>query len=120
MLEKNSNRNLAVYVVWVPELGGQEKHVPSAAKLIADSRTVQYWDGKGRLEESYQHILGTPGNAWDVYLLFGAGSRWTNGHPPAPVFWMHQLKRVTNAPRLDADVLRQEVHKQLSLKSTAK
>ena len=98
-------------------MGGQEKHVPDAAKLIADSRTVHYWDASGGLEKSYQTILGTPGNAWDVYLLFGQDSRWTDGHPPTPVFWMHQQKKVTNAPRLDAEVLRKEVQKQLSLKS---
>jgi hypothetical protein len=52
-------------------------------------------------------------------FCFGAGSRWTDGHPPKPVFWMHQLKKVTNAPRLDAEVLEQQVQKQLSSRQPA-
>jgi hypothetical protein len=105
--------------VWVPELGGKEKHVADASKLIADPRTVHYWDGKNVLGKAYQQILKTPGSAWDVYLLFSPGTLWTNHSPPAPVFWMHQLKGVAHAPRLDAPILAQEVKKELSRKASA-
>ena len=104
-----------VFVVWVPELGGQEKHVPAAAKLIADSRAIHFWDGNSVLGKAYQQILKTPGTAWDVYLVFAPETQWTNGPPPKPVFWMHQLSKITHAPRLDAQVLGQEMKRQLSL-----
>jgi len=45
-------------------------------------------------------VLGTPKEAWDVYLLYGAQSQWDK-EPPAPDFWMHQLRGVTTAPSFD-------------------
>lgn len=101
-------------MVWVPELGGQEKHVADASRLIPDPRTVHYWDGKELLGKAYQQILKTPAGAWDVYLLFHRGTQWTGQAPPTPVYWMHQLKGVPQAPHLDATVLGVEIRKELS------
>jgi hypothetical protein len=92
-------------------LGAQEKHVAAATKLIEDSRTLHYWDGNNGLGKAYQQILKTPGVAWDVYLPFGRGTRWEGRQPPTPPFWMHQLGRVVQAPKLDAQVLGEEIKK---------
>lgn len=100
--------------MWVPQLGAQEKHVADASRLIADPRTVHYWDGRELLGKAYQQILKTPGSAWDVYLLFPRGTRWTSQTPPAPAYWMHQLSKVSQAPRLDAGILGQEINRELS------
>ena len=106
MLAAINDRNLAAYVVWVPELGATPSNVPEAMTLVSDPRAHQYWDGTEQLGHAYEQILPTPGPAWDVYLLFPAGERWEKSRPPDPAFWMHQLAGITAAPRLDPDILR--------------
>jgi hypothetical protein len=83
--------------------------VPSGTALVTDPRAKQYWDTVGWTDEAYGRILNTPGPAWDVYLLYGRGVRWTGSLPPQPEYWMHQLGGVTSAPHLDPDVLKQHV-----------
>lgn len=65
------------------------------------------------LGRAYEQILPTPGPAWDVYLLFARGTRWIGATPPKPAFWMHQMGGVTDAPRLNPDVLRARVDRLL-------
>ena len=96
-------------MVWVPQLGAQRRHVPSGAAVVTDPRAKQYWDAFGWLGDAYERVLGTPGSAWDVYLLYKRGVRWTGTLPPYPDYWMHQLGGVKKAPHLDPDVLRQHV-----------
>jgi hypothetical protein len=104
---------MAAYAVWVPELGAKESNVPGGAALVPDKRARHYWDDSDALGRAYGRVLGTPGAAWDVYLLYPRGVRWTAAAPPAPLFWMHQLGGVTIAPRLDPDVLRHQVEMSL-------
>lgn len=93
----------------MPQLGAHRRHVADAAALITDARAQQYWDESDWLGDRYGRVLPTPGAAWDVYLLYGRGIRWTGTQPPRPDYWMHQLEGVKVAPHLDADVLRQHV-----------
>ncbi|HET7470947.1 MAG TPA: hypothetical protein VFJ81_14785 [Gemmatimonadales bacterium] len=83
-------------------LGAEEQHVAEASRLAADPRVLQYWDGANELGEAYRTVLGLSGPAWDVYLLFGPDQTWSGTLPPKPMFWMHQLHDVTQAPPLDA------------------
>ncbi len=99
--------------MWVPQLGAKENDVPGGAALVPDKRARHYWDANGALGRAYGRVLRTPDTAWDVYLLYARGVRWTDAGPPAPLFWMHQLGGVTIAPRLDPDVLRQHVEMSL-------
>ena len=46
--------------------------------------------------------------AWDVYLAYARGVRWTGELPPKPNYWMQQLG-LGNAPYLDAPVLADHV-----------
>ncbi len=101
-LEQRPAAAVRVYTVWVPMLGAEERHVPEASRLATDSRVRQYWDGANTLGEAYRSVLGLSGPAWDVYLLFGPDQKWEAGAPPKPLFWMHQLHGVTQAPMLDA------------------
>jgi hypothetical protein len=91
-----------LYVVWVPLLGAEERHVSEASRLASDSRVKQYWDGSNLSGAAYQSVLGLNNTAWDVYLLFGPQQVWDGGSWPKPIFWMHQLHDVTQAPTLDA------------------
>ncbi len=95
--------------MWDPELGAHPANVPQGMALIEDKRARHYWDGDEVVGRAYEQLLPTPGPAWDVYLLFRRGVRWTGAMPPKPDFWMHQLGGVTNAPRLDPNVLREHV-----------
>ncbi len=107
ILDHESSQTLTPFVVWVPQLGARRQHVASGAALVTDKRAQQYWDGTGWLGDAYQQTLGTPGSAWDVYMLYGRGVRWTEDLPPKPTYWMHQLSGVTSAPHLDPDILKQ-------------
>jgi hypothetical protein len=107
-LGQREDAAVRVYLVWVPMLGAEERHVPEASRLASDSRVSQYWDGANSLGEAYRSVLGLSGPAWDVYLLFGPLQKWDEGTPPKPVFWMHQLHDVTQAPTLDAPVFAHE------------
>lgn len=113
MLERESSNSLAAYAVWVPQLGAKEVNVAGGVGLLPDKRVRHYWDGADVLGRAYGALLPTPSDAWDVYLLYPRGVRWTAAKPPRPAFWMHQLGGVTNAPRFDADVLRERVEKAL-------
>jgi hypothetical protein len=113
VLAREASNSLAAYAVWVPQLGAQEWNVPGGVGLVPDKRVRHYWDGADVLGRAYQEVLPTPGAAWDVYLVYPRGVRWTAVKPPKPLFWMHQLPGVTTAPHLDADVLREHVEKSL-------
>jgi hypothetical protein len=90
-LAHDSNPDVAVYVVWSPQRGGEERHVGSAAGLVPDPRAIHYWD-PGRLAgRAFGPIVGTDDPAWDVWLLFDRRARWAGVHPPAPSWWEHQL-----------------------------
>ena len=101
--------------MYVPILGGDvEASVPSAMKTLPDSRVVFHWDGKGELTQSYSRVLqlGEGRPAWDVYLVFDRTAEWKS-KPPAPNYWMHQLRGVSPERRLDGDLLAVELKKTL-------
>jgi hypothetical protein len=88
----------------VPLRGAEEKHVAEASRLASDPRVTHYWDGTNGLGQAYASVLGLPQPAWDVYLLFDPSQKWEADLPPKPVFWMHQLGGVTQAPTLDGRI----------------
>jgi hypothetical protein len=61
---------------------------------------IYYWDGEKLTGKEWQKALGTKRIAWDIYLIYGAQSKWDK-MLPAPDFWMHQLGGETTAPTLD-------------------
>jgi hypothetical protein len=89
----------------VRKSGGTEAAVPEASRLIHDPRDSEFWDGSSLLVHAYTRTLALPEDAWDVYLIYGAGAEWGDGDPPAPAFWMHQLHAAAEpkllAPWLD-------------------
>ncbi len=91
MLAKQSDPHLRAYVVWVPKVGGQEKDVPEATRVLPDERATHYWDETGQLMRTYAQVVGLTRDAWDIYFLYGSDARWDGELPPTPRFWMHQL-----------------------------
>lgn len=115
MLEQVKDSDLRVYSVYVPILGNDdEASVPSAMKSLPDTRVVFYWDAKGELTKSYSRVLklGEDRAAWDVYLVFDRTAEW-KAEPPAPNYWMHQLRGVSAERRLNGEKLTTELKKLL-------
>jgi hypothetical protein len=91
------------FVVYVPTLGAEEKHVAAAVPLMQGPRIGHYWDEEGNSGLEFQQALGIPMYAWDVWMMYEPGQRWEPGSaPPAPVFWQHQLPGLPENQRFDA------------------
>jgi hypothetical protein len=91
------------------------------AALPYNGRQVaHFFDQRSVLARAFGRTLGVraksgsgqrAGKAWDVYLVYRPGQRWSGADPPPPAFWMHQLESLsaTVAPVLDAVVFRDHV-----------
>jgi hypothetical protein len=101
-LVRDSSKDVAVYVVWSPQLGAEEKHVASATALVPDSRAKHYWDGQMLVGSAYQPIVGSRAPAWDVWMLFDKKAMWKDNSAPTPAWWEHQTSSGPPALVLDA------------------
>lgn len=104
LLEGTDSGDLEVHVVWSPQLGAGERHVPGAARLIPGPGVRHWWDGDAVMGRRYADVLGTDEPAWDVWLLFARDARW--GDPdgaPRPDWWEHQLGSLPDSLHLDAE-----------------
>lgn len=63
--------------------------------------------------------LGVQLPAWDVYLAYDAGTRWSASGQPAPAYWMHQLSNAPPDRKLDADKFRDAVERLLNTNAEA-
>ena len=90
---------LRAYIVWLPMFPCDSRGwAKTRSDEFSDKRVSYYWDGDSppaSMAESARHTE----EAWDVYLLYGAGSQWDK-EPPTPDFWMHQLSGMSS-PRQD-------------------
>ena len=60
--------------------------------MFKDHRVVHFYDSKQRSGKAIANRLGWTGQvAWDIYLFYEAGTKWSNT-APQPAYWMHQLK----------------------------
>ena len=106
-----------MYVVWVPALpADDEGKVPAATARIPDERASHYWDEKGALKAAYQRALRMEEPAWDVYYVYGRDAVWEAELPPAPDYYMHQLRSLPPERVLDGDTLAEEINKLLGQK----
>ena len=109
-LDEDNGSDIAVFVVWSPQLGAEIKHVAEAAELIPDPRARHYWDGDMVIGGQYQALLHPDGKeltlgspAWDVWLLFGPDVRWDGDQAPKPTWWEHQLRGMPEDVKLDPE-----------------
>jgi len=90
---KFADPQLRGFVVWLPMLPSDDAAAArSQAGTFTDTRVVQRWDASRDSGTQFSKILKLKGAAWDVYLLYEPGVKWTGATPPAPTFWMHQLR----------------------------
>lgn len=99
VFSKHANdARLRGFVVWLPMLPSDSKESAGAqAASFVDGRLMQHWDGDRASGNLLAKTLGLKGSAWDVYLLYAPGVQWTGEQPPAPTFWMHQLREESGA-----------------------
>ena len=105
---------MAVYVVWSSQVGGKERNVAEAARLVADPRARHYWDGDLIVGKAFQPILETPEEAWDVWMLFDREIRWEGDTPPPPAWWEHQLYGMPPELQLDGERFAKKARELLS------
>jgi hypothetical protein len=84
VLNKIKDKRLRVYVVWLPIRGqDNEETARQVLSYVVDPRARHFWVNDLFLAESYKGPLGLQKEvAWDVYLLFPAGTLWRS---PVPV-----------------------------------
>ena len=56
-----------------------------------DSRVSHTWDPDRALAERVGKSLDLRKTPWDIYLLYGPGTRWEGETLPLPSLWMAQL-----------------------------
>lgn len=120
VLKSIPDDRLRAYIVWLPCIRGDDRvSAIERSKEFTDSRLLYYWDEKQLTGLSWNKVLsrgeeGTWNLAWDVYLIYGAGTKWQSADPPVPDFWMHQLRGVEDAPRLDSSAFESKVREFLN------
>lgn len=92
-----------MYVVWSSQLGADEADVPEATTLLPDPRARHFWDPGRSAGELFQGVVGTPGAAWDVWLLFDRDATWPEGRAPELASWAHQLEGMPPERHLDPE-----------------
>ena len=115
MLKRLSDKNVAVYAVWVPVLPSDGKFaVGRATKYLPDTRVSHFWDSDGVLVRDFAPVLGLEPDdkAWDVYLLYDKSAEWGDT-PPKPSFWQEQIG-FSEATRLDGPKLAEAINKTLA------
>lgn len=103
--------SLAVDVIWTPVLRSDRGIPPDARKRLPDARVRHWWDRDRWAQQAFRDALklpaGTP--AWDVYLVYPPGTRWTGTAPPVPTFFMHQLRVLGEQGQLHGPTLKSAV-----------
>jgi hypothetical protein len=114
VLGKIDSKDVRVYVVWVRSLpADKEDKVPAATTKILDERASHFWDGDGKLKIAYQRLMKMSEPAWDVYYVYGRKAEWKGELPPAPDYYMHQLRSLPPELMLDGDKLAAEMNRLL-------
>lgn len=109
-MNESSDQDIAVFVVWSPQLGAKEKHAIDATKTVTDVRARHCWDPEMVIGRQYQTLLHPDGEeiqlsrpAWDVWLLFDGTAAWSAAGAPTPVWWEHQLRGMPDDVKLDPE-----------------
>jgi hypothetical protein len=116
-LAELGSADVAVHVVWVPVLKGDTPDAAQdSARLFGNTvQAAHYWDVDRALSSRYFDLLGLEARgrtvAWDLYLIYERGARWT-AEPPMPKVWLQQLL-LDDVPELDRSVLVSQLRQML-------
>ena len=123
LLDQIRDPALSVYVVW-ERIGLQDtpEAASRAAALLSDERIHHFWSPDRFASTAFQAPVGVQRTtAWDFFLVFGKGKRWTEA-PPAIDSFMHNQKQHEELPKdrlLNAMKLADEVKSRLAPASEA-
>jgi hypothetical protein len=120
LLSRTKDERLKTFVVHVPVIGARAKDVAPAARLLENQHVRNYWNASGDFGRALAKAVQLKNDketvyAWDVWLLYGPQSEWTETTMPQPELLMHQLWKLegTTFPKLDSAVFAREVHNRL-------
>lgn len=106
---------LAVEVIWTPILRTDVEVSEAARERVSDPRARHWWDRTRWAQRAFAPLLGLKNGvpAWDVYLLYPAGTRWAGDGPPRPASYMHQLSELPPELALHGGAMRTAVEETL-------
>jgi len=92
--EENKSKMLHGTMVWTPMLMTDSLIAAKRCEAeLADYRVKHYWDPDRILGQLLSQTLNLKAPmAWDVYLIYSPNHPLDADLPPAPKFWMHQLR----------------------------
>ena len=85
-MDKYTDKDLNVYVIWMPMLASDERSRWKAS-MIDDPRMTHFWDGSHAIgkwfTENVKSCVSLGPIAWDAYYLFDKEATWEEA--PSPV-----------------------------------
>lgn len=80
ILDDKPGAKVAVYAVWMPMLGGEERSDWDGGPLV-EKRVRHFWDeekvlGRWLADHETGDVGREGGVVWDAYFLFGPDARW--------------------------------------------
>jgi hypothetical protein len=114
VMEKNPQKEIAVFIVWLKVLDtDNEDAVVAAMKRVPDPRAHHYWDPQRVLNAQLLDAIMFDVNVrlYDVFLLYDAEARWEK-RLPRPGYWMHEFQGAPG-PHWDVSTFAAEVQKGL-------
>jgi hypothetical protein len=116
-----ATERLKGYAVWEPILRTDDaRSARKSSTILPDPRVRHYWIDSQAVGEMFQAPLGLEDEpAWDVYLVYGPGLEWKGSGPPKPTYFMHQLRGLPSARRLNGETLATKLRMLLSKSTVA-
>ena len=92
VIEKMSDKNISVIIVWTNMLKSDDKESAYyAASMFKDPSVVQFFDADNKFGDMVALKLSAQGQkAWDIYMFYDKDVEWTGGIP-RPFEYAHQL-----------------------------
>ena len=92
VIEKMSDKNISVIIVWTNMLKSDDKESAYyAASMFKDPSVVQFFDADNKFGDMVARKLSPQGQkAWDIYMFYDKDVEWTGGIP-RPFEYAHQL-----------------------------
>ncbi len=101
-------------VLFVPELGAEERHVIPAMKFLRDDSVHYYWSPDREVMSMFGASIGHEVDLWDYWAIYDRELQWTGSSPPEPSFWQHQMAGLPIDAKLDVSEFNERVRSRLA------